>query len=290
MRPGSLNRLTGALDENGNLLAFQHKVIAPSFEHSLQGIYNEGKIDPIWIMEPIGKPFYQCSAFSSRYVWVDATPLPLIWWRSVYSSTNVFGQESFIDELAHRAGIDPLEFRLTKLNKKPKYKRLLEFLAEKANYKKTLPQGRAKGLAITHCFESTCGQVIEVSQTENGIKIDRVITAIDCGIAVNPDNVKAQCEGSVVMGLTAAIKDPIRFENGRVLTSNFHDYRLMRIHEMPIIETHILPSEENPTGTGEPALPSVAPALANAIFNLTGQRIRTLPMDLSKIEMAKTIG
>jgi len=290
MRPGSLNRLEGALDEEGNLLAFQHKVIAPSFDHSLRGVDMSEKINPPWIMEPIGQPFYDSKAFSSRYVWVDATPVPLIWWRSVYSSTNVFGQESFIDELAHQAGIDPLEFRLSKLNKKQKYKRLLEFLAEKAGYDQPLPQGKARGIAITHCFESTCGQVIEVSQTEKGVKIDRVVTAIDCGITVNPDNVKAQCEGCVVMGLTAAIKDPIRIENGRVLTSNFHDYRVLRIHETPSIETYILPSAENPTGTGEPALPSVAPALANAIFNLTGQRIRTLPIDLSKIEMAKTIG
>ena len=290
MRPGSLNCLKGGIDEKGNLTSFQHKVVAPSFDHSLRGVDMKDKINPPWIMEPIGKPFYDSKSFSSRYVWLDATPLPLIWWRSVYSSTNVFGQECFIDELAHKAGRDPLEFRLSMLDNNPKYKRLLTFLAEKGGYNQALPSGRARGIAITHCFESTAGQVIEVSNSGDGIKIDKVITAIDCGIAINPDNIKAQCEGSVIMGLTAAIKDPMKFENGRVVTSNFHDYRMLRMDEVPEIITYIYPSNEKPTGVGEPALPTVAPALANAIFNLTGQRIRKLPMDLTEIKTEEIIG
>ncbi len=290
MRPGSLNCLKGGLDQEGNLTSFQHKVVAPSFDHSLRRVDMKDKINPPWIMEPIGKPFYDSKTFSSRYVWLDATPLPLIWWRSVYSSTNVFGQECFIDELAHKAGRDPLEFRLSMLNNNPKYKRLLTFLADKARYNEDLPSGRARGIAITHCFESTAGQVIEVSKSGNGIKIEKVITAIDCGIAINPDNIKAQCEGSVIMGLTAAMKDPMKFENGRVVTSNFHDYRMLRIDETPEIETHIYPSREKPTGVGEPALPTVAPALANAIFNLTGDRIRTLPMDIGNVKQEELIG
>lgn len=203
-----------------------------------------------------------------------------MWWRSVYSSTNVFGQECFIDELATEAGKDPVDFRLQMLKKQPKYSRLLKFLADKAAWNRPIPKGWGRGIAITHCFDSTTGQVIEVSQTETGIKIERVVTAIDCGIAVNPDNVEAQCEGCVIMGLTAALKDGLTFENGRVKESNFHDYRMLRMPEIPILETHIFPSSESPTGTGEPALPTVAPALANAIFNLTGKRIRQLPIDL----------
>lgn len=282
-RTGSLNRLSGGLDETNKLLAFQHKVIAPSYEHSLRGASQTEKIDPPWIMEPIGKPFYDTPNFSSRYVWVDATPIPLMWWRSVYSSTNVFGQECFMDELATEAGINPVDFRLQMLENQPKYKQLLIFLRDKAAWNQPLPDNWGRGIAITHCFESTAGQVIEVSKNNGQIKIERVVTAIDCGIALNPDNVKAQCEGSVIMGLTAALKDGLTFENGRVKESNFHDYRVLRITETPKMETFILPSNEPPTGVGEPALPTVAPALANAIFDLTGKRFRKLPIDLEDI-------
>jgi len=282
-RPGSLNRLAAALDEDGKLIAFQHKVAVPTFRHSLWRVDMVGKINPPWIMEPIGEPFYDCDHFSSNYIWIDISPIPVMWWRSVYSSTNVFGQECFIDELAHAAQQDPIEFRLNHLSRKPKYKQFLSYLAEKAQWSKNLPDGWARGVAITHCFESTTGQVIEVSKLNGNLKIERIVTAIDCGIAVNPTNVIAQCEGCVVMGLTAAIKDGLTFEEGRVKESNFHDYRVLRISEIPKMETFIFPSEAAPTGTGEPALPTVAPALANAIFKLTGQRLRKLPIDLAQI-------
>ena len=282
-RPGSMNRLSAALSDEGKLIAFQHKVCTPSFRHSLWNVDMVGKINPPWIMEPIGEPFYDTDHFSSNYIWMDISPIPVMWWRSVYSSTNAFGQECFIDELAHETGQDPVAFRLKHLSKKPNYKRFLSFLAEKANWSGNLPDGWARGIAITHCFESTTGQVIEVSRQKQGIKIERVVTAIDCGMAINPVNVKAQCEGCVVMGLTAAIRDGLTFDRGRVRESNFHDHRVLRMSEIPKMETFIFPSSEAPTGTGEPALPTVAPALANAIFSLTGKRIRKLPIDLNTV-------
>lgn len=277
-RPNSFNQLHGALDAQGQVIAFHHKVITPSFDHALLGVYEPDKIIPARMMNPIGKPFYDIPHFKTSYGWVDASPIPLMWWRSVYCSTNVFGQECFIDELANEANKDPVDFRLNMLDNQPKYKEFLQFLAEKANWNRQLPSNWGRGIAITHCFETTAGQVVEISHGEKGIQIERVITAIDCGIAVDPENIKAQCEGSVIMGLTAALKDGLTFENGRVKESNFHDYRVLRINEVPKLETFIMPSMEVPTGVGEPALPTVAPALANAIFDLTGKRIRKLPI------------
>jgi isoquinoline 1-oxidoreductase subunit beta len=134
---------------------------------------------------------------------------------------------------------------------------------------------------MTHCFETTTGHVVEVSKNKDGgVKIERIVTAIDCGIAVNPDNVVAQCQGCVTMGLSAAVKPGITFEKGRALETNFHTFPLIRMNELPKIEVHIKPSTGNPTGTGEPALPPLAPALANALYALTGQRIRKLPLEL----------
>lgn len=282
-RPGSINNLSGALDKDGRLVALEHKVTTPSIMHSLRRSF-DGKTVPASTMEPIGEPLYGVPNFQSRYVNIDVDPIPLVWWRSVYSSTNVFGHECFIDEMAEAAGKDPVAFRLEIMENKPDYKPFLEFLADKADWNKPLGEGKARGIAMTHCFESTAGHVVEVSKNKDGgIQIDRIVTAVDCGIAVNPDNVKAQCEGCVVMGLTAATKDPITFENGRAVESNFHNYRMLRMNEMPPMEVHIMPSTANPTGVGEPALPPLAPALANAIYQLTGKRIRKLPFDLAKV-------
>ncbi len=283
MRPGSVNQLQGGLDEEGRLVALQHKVVTPDIGHSLFGSYDENKV-PGGVMEPVGESFYGLSNYASRYVFVDADPIPLVWWRSVYSSTNIFGHESFIDELAIAANKDPMQFRLELLESQPRKRAVLELLREKSNWDQPLPEGKARGVAICHCFDSTAGHVVEVSRDSSGkVKIDRVVTAIDCGTAINPDNVLAQCEGNIVMGLTAAIKSPITFKDSVVQQSNFHDYHVLRIHEMPKVDIHIVPSTEPPTGVGEPALPPMAPALCNAIFALSGKRIRRLPFDLGEV-------
>ncbi|TMH22391.1 MAG: xanthine dehydrogenase family protein molybdopterin-binding subunit, partial [Betaproteobacteria bacterium] len=203
-----------------------------------------------------------------------------VWfWRSVGHSQNSFFLESFIDELAHAAGKDPFEFRRSLLGKQPRYKGALELAAEKAGWGKPLPAGVHRGIAVVFSFGSWCAEVAEVSVGQDGTpKVHRVVAAVDCGMTVNPDIVKRQIESAVVYGLTAALYGKITFKDGRVEQSNFHDYRMLRMNEMPAVEVHIVPSTEAPGGIGEPGTPPIAPAVANAIFAATGKRIRKLPI------------
>ncbi|MBI5917676.1 MAG: xanthine dehydrogenase family protein molybdopterin-binding subunit [Bacteroidetes bacterium] len=279
-RPGSVNQLKGALDADGHLLALHHKVVAPSINYAL---FNdvESKTKPGYIMEPIAD-LYDIPNFETSYVFADVEPMPINWWRSVYSSTNAFAHESFIDEMARAGGQDPFEFRRHLLRNDARRLKTLEMLAEKSGWGQPKAEGTGRGVAITHCFGSTAGHVVEVSKNSKGkIKVDRVVTVVDAGIIVNPDNYRAQVEGCIVMALTAALKDAITFENGVAKQDNFHNYRMLRIDEMPKVEIHLMQNTEAPGGAGEPALPPLAPALANAIFDLTGERLRKLPMDLT---------
>ncbi len=199
--------------------------------------------------------------------------------RSVGASQNGFIVESFIDELAHAAGADPLEFRLGLLNEaSPRYRGVLETVASKAGWGQPVA-GRSQGVALYHSFRSWVAHVVELSVSPAGkIRIHRVVSAIDCGRVVNPDTVKAQVEGAVIFALTAALYGEINLRQGRVLQSNYHDYRLLTLAETPEIEVHIVASDEPPTGVGEPGVPPLAPAVANALFAATGRRIRKLPL------------
>jgi isoquinoline 1-oxidoreductase beta subunit len=184
-----------------------------------------------------------------------------------------------MDELAHAAGKDPLEYRRTLLGKHPRHQRVLELAAEKAEWGKPLPDGRGRGIAVHESFGSFIAQVAEASVAPEGtVRVHRVVCAIDCGPVVNPDQVRAQMEGAIVFGLTAALYGEITFEKGRVKQGNFHDYPMLRMNEMPVVEVHIVPSTEKMGGVGEPGVPPVAPAVANAVFAATGKRIRRLPM------------
>ncbi len=193
-----------------------------------------------------------------------------------------WGQECFFDELAHQAGLDPLEARLRVLSE-DRYRNVLRVLARKAQYWEKLPAGLARGIAIWKCFGSISAACITVSRTPAGIRIDKVVSVIDCGIYINPDTVKAQTEGNIVMGLSAALKGGITFAGGKCEQSNFHQYHVLRMSEVPPMEVHLVDSSLEPGGVGEPGLPPIAPALGNAIFNLTGQRIKKLPVDLASI-------
>ncbi len=203
-----------------------------------------------------------------------------VWfWRSVGHSQNSFFLESFIDELAHVAGKDPYEFRRSLLGKQPRCRGALELAAEKAGWGKPLSAGVHRGIAVVFSFGSWCAQVAEVSVGADGTpKVHRVVAAVDCGMTVNPDIVKRQIESAIVYGLTAALYGKITFKDGRVEQSNFHDYRMLRMGEMPKVEVHIVPSMEAPGGIGEPGTPPIAPAVANAMFAATGKRIRKLPL------------
>ena len=282
VRPGMVYGLRGSLDENNNLMAYENRIAGGSLGWQLFKAPTSFE-DDSWAegVKQDDSPYEIPNR--AQIFHLEETHIPIVWWRSVYTSTNSFAHECFMDEMAHAAGKDPLQFRLEMLEKEPRFANVLKYVAQKAGYGKPLPTGHAQGIAIAHSFGSTAAYVITVSKQGKGVKIEKVVGAIDCGIAVNPDNVKAQTEGNVVMGLSAALKPAITVVNGVIQETNFHQFNPLRIHETPKMELYVIPSIEVPGGAGEPGLPPVAPALCNAIFNLTGKRIRKLPFDLADI-------
>jgi isoquinoline 1-oxidoreductase beta subunit len=283
MRPPTVNRLRGALDAMGKLQALEHTVAAPSLAYGIWGMHSPDRI-PGFLVEPMGEHLYQVPNFQANFALVDVDPVPITWWRSVYASTNAFGHECFIDEMAALAGKDPFDFRMEMMTHNPRFMRLMDKLRSFSGWDQPLAAGKARGVAVVKSFESTVGHVVEVSRRENGeAQVDKVYSVVDCGLAIHPDTVKAQVEGSIVMGLSAAIKPGLTVKNNSVVESNFHDYPVLRIHETPPMEIHIMESEDDPTGIGEPALPPLAPALANALYGLSGQRIRKLPIDMAAV-------
>ncbi|MBA4853067.1 molybdopterin cofactor-binding domain-containing protein [Emticicia sp. BO119] len=281
-RPGMLSHMQGFV-ENGKITGFHHHAIGESIAGQVFNGLKDDEADP-WLTGEISPENSKYNfATASKVSWTNVkTDIPVVWWRSVYASNFGWGQECFIDELAHLTGKDPLEARLAILSDE-RFRKVLETLAEKANWKEKLPEGQGKGLAVFRSFDSISAACVTVSRQANGVKIDKVVSVIDCGYYVNPDNVKAQTEGNIVMGLTAAIKDGITFTNGVCDQTNFHQFNLMRINEAPKMEIHIIDSGANPGGVGEPGLPPIAPALGNAIFAATGKRIRKLPFDITNL-------
>jgi isoquinoline 1-oxidoreductase beta subunit len=201
-------------------------------------------------------------------------------WRSVTNVPDAFAHESFMDEFAAATQQDPVELRRQVLQ--PRARAVLDLAAEKAGWGSPLPAGRGRGIAIHSTWGvSPCAQVAEVAvDTSGNVSVTRVVCAIDCGVAINPDLVRAQMEGGIVFGLSAALHGAITLKDGVVEQSNFHDYPVLRMNDMPKIEVHIVPSSEKPSGVGEPATPVIAPAVANAISAATGERIRSLPIRL----------
>jgi isoquinoline 1-oxidoreductase beta subunit len=206
--------------------------------------------------------------------------IPVLWWRSVGHSHTGFVMESLIDELALAAGKDPVEYRRALLKGHSRHLGVLNLVAEKAKWGTPAPKGRARGIAVHESFGSYVAQVAEVSVEKNAIRVHRVVCAIDCGVAVNPEAVRAQMESGISFGLGAALYSTLTFKDGRVQQSNFHDYRVLRLDEMPVVEVHIVPSTDKMGGVGEPGVPPIAPAVANAVATLTGQRLRELPLRL----------
>lgn len=272
-RPAYLHKVSGHLDRGGAILAWRHRVVG-------QSILSGTAFEPGAVVDGVDRssiyaPYYEWPNFR---VELRTTKLHIpVWsWRSVGATHNAFAVECFMDELAHAAGKDPYEFRRALLP--PQHQRTLDLAAEKAGWGEKLSPGRGRGMAV-YPFHSFVAQVAEVSMAADGsFKVDRIVCAIDCGTVVNPDIVRAQMEGGIAMGLSAALHEQVTFERGRVKQSNFADYPILRITQMPKIEVYILPSAGKPLGVGESGVPPVAPAVANAVFAATGKRVRRLPM------------
>jgi len=278
-RPGNLSRIQAALDEKGDLAAWSHKIVCPSiFARVFPGMMKNG-IDNAAV-EGLSNMEYDIPNISVEYVRID-TPVPVGFWRSVGSSHNAFTVETAIDELAHQAKKDPLRFRLDLLKKHPRAQKVLEVAAEKAGWGKKPEKNIGRGIAYHLSFGSYVAQVadIAVNRKDGTIKVKKIVCAVDCGRVVNPDTVKGQMIGGIVMGLSAALKEKIEFARGKTVTENFDTYPLLTMSETPDIEVHIVTSNDQLGGIGEPGVPPVAPAVANALFNAAGVRIRTLPLN-----------
>lgn len=279
-RPLYLHRIRAGLDERNNPVAWQHRVVGQSiaagspFEDAL---VRDG-VDQTSVEGAANVPY----AIPNIRVDLQTTtlPVPVQWWRSVGSTHTAFVVETFIDELAGAAGQDPVAFRRALLKDHPRHLGVLELAAQKAGWGEPLPAGRGRGIAVHESFNSYVAEVAEVTVDGERFSVDRVVIAVDCGVAVNPDIVQAQMEGGMGYGLSAALMSEITLSEGRVDQSNFHDYEVLRIGQMPSVEVHIVKSPEPPTGAGEPATPVIAPAVANALHAATGRRFYRLPLKL----------
>lgn len=281
-RPMTFSQLQGGFSDDGKLITFQHKVISPSYGESMRSNYDKTKADRTMV-EGIGEQAYEIPNIKTSYVRADFH-IPVAAWRSVTSSTLAFAHECFMDELAYKAKKDPLDFRLELLTKPSDVKKVLLKIRTVSNWDQPLPKGKGRGVAQWEFFAGLCAQVVEVTYNANqSVTIDKVIAVIDLGEVVNPDNVRNQVEGAIVMALGAATKPGITLKQGKVMQHNFYDNPLIRIHEAPPVEVHILADGGKVKGVGEPGLPPFAPALANAIFAATGKRIRKMPFDLQAI-------
>ncbi|MES2573811.1 MAG: molybdopterin cofactor-binding domain-containing protein [Bacteroidota bacterium] len=277
-RPGITYRCEGSI-ANGKIDSFKLRMAGQNNGHWSGGPKDKPNRST---NEGFLKPYYKSIPNLSISDVLFETTIPTSFWRSVYASTNGFAYESFIDEMAQEAGKDPLDFRRAHLPE-DRCQKLIAKLEEVSGWKKR-SKNEGYGVAITECFNSTVGQVVKVSRNPNGgVQIDKVWAVMDCGWYVNPDIIQAQVEGSIIMGLGAAVTHQITFKDNVVEQHNFYDYPLPRINEIPSIEVFIIDNEEDAGGVGEPALPPFAPALTNAIFDLTGKRIRTLPFSLSAV-------
>ena len=289
-RPMFHHRIRAGLDAKGQLVGWQHRLVGQSIlTGSPFGAMVKDGIDAVSVEGATNLPY------SIANMHVDLhTPtnigVPVLWWRAVGSTHTAFSTECFMDELAQAAGQDPVAWRLSMLGGHPRHAGVLKLAADKANWSTPLPaakpgERRGRGIAVHEAFNTFVAQVAEVTVKDDGsYKVDRVVCAVDLGTAINPDVIRAQVESSVGFALSAAMSGAITLTEGRVDQSNFHDYAPIRIADMPKVEVHIVPSNANPTGIGEPAVPPLAPALANALAAATGKRVRKLPISTEALK------
>ncbi len=283
-RPLFVHRIAAALDNDGKPLVWMQRIVGQSIlagtpfaammKDGIDKTSVEGAADL-----PYTVPNLRVELHSPQI------GVPVLWWRSVGHTHTAFATEVFIDELAAAAGQDPYEYRRGLLADHPRLRTVLELAASKAGWGTPLAKGRGRGIALQESFNSFVAQVAEVTvKPDGGFQVDRVVCAVDCGIAVNPNVIEAQMEGGIGFGLSAALYGKITLKDGRVDQSNYTDYPLLRIGEMPKVEVHIVQSTERPTGVGEPGVPPIAPAVVNALFAATGKRVRHLPIDPAELK------
>lgn len=277
-RPMYVHSLKAGLDADGKLVAWRNRIVGQSIAAGSpfeQGMVKNG-IDVTSVEGAATIPY----AIPNLRVELTTTNVgvPVLWWRAVGSTHTAYAVEAFLDEVAEAAGKDPVALRLDLLKNHPRHAGVLRLAAEKAGWGRPLPNGRFRGVAVAESFSTFVAQIAEVSVDQNGkAKVERVVCAVDCGIAINPDMIRAQMEGGIGFGLGAVMKSQITIEGGAVQEGNFDGYDVLRLDEMPQIEVHIVPSSERPSGVGEPGVPPIGPAVANAVYAATRKRMRVLP-------------
>ena len=282
-RPAYFHKLKAGLDAEGNVVAWQHRIVGQAIQAGtpFESVLIQDGVDMTSVEGGATLPY----AIANLYVDLHSPKpgVPVQWWRSVGSTHNAYSTETFIDELAAAAGKDPVAFRVALLEREPRHRGVLQVAAARGGWGSPLAPGKAderrgRGVALHKSFETYVAQVAEVTVRKDGsFTVDRVVCAVDCGIPVNPDVIRAQMESGIGYGLSAALHGAITLKDGVVEQSNFNDYSVLRINEMPTVEVYVVNSTDPPTGVGEPGTPVVAPALANAIFAVTGKRVRNLP-------------
>lgn len=280
------SRVRVGLDAQNRPVTFAHKLVGPAVMARWLPVFFKDGID--YDIVSVASGAYDWPNVRIEYVRQDPPAgMHAGNWRGVGASRNAFIVESVIDDLAHRAGTDPLAYRRGLLSSAPRLLHVLETAAKLANWNTPLPSGRGRGIAVLEDFGSYMAQIAEVTVERTGrVRVDRVVCVIDCGLAVNPDVVKAQMEGGIIYGLSAVLYGRITVANSRVVQGNFDDAPVLRMHEAPPIEVHIVPSAEAPGGVGEPGTAAIFPAVTNAIFAATGKRVTDLPIDPSKLRSA----
>jgi isoquinoline 1-oxidoreductase beta subunit len=285
-RPMYFHALQAGLDARGELVAWRHTIVGQSIltGTAFEAMLVKDGIDATSVEGAANLPY----AIPNLSVELHSPTLavPVQWWRSVGSTHTAFATECFLDEVARAAGRDPYAFRRALLAGHPRHLATLDLAAAQAGWGKPLPAGRVRGLAVHESFGTVVAQVVELARAKDAYRLERVVCAVDCGVAVNPNVVAMQMESGIGFGLSAALSGAITLEAGRVVQSNFHDYTVLRMPQMPRIETHIVPSREKPSGVGEPATPVIAPALANALLALRGSPVRALPLSSQGLVLA----
>ncbi len=277
-RPAYVHRVKAGLDKDGKLIAWNNHIVGQSIMAAspFESMITNG-IDITSVEGASNIPY----AIPNVKVELSTmkTGVPVLWWRAVGSTHTAYAVETFIDELAEAAKQDPIEFRLAMLEKHPRHQAVLKLAAEKAGWGTPLGEGKHRGIALAESFSTIVAQVVEISMPKGSeLKVERVVTAVDCGTVINPDQVRAQIEGAVGFGLGAILQEELTLTKGAVDQANYDSYTPLRINQMPKVEVHWIASDANPTGIGEPGVPPVGPALANAIYQATKKRLRVLPM------------